>query len=232
MLHRGRKIVRGASNVPAMFDGEPDRPSRTMACRPADAARPRAVPQRDRAGRRHLGRRCPRSPGMSPNEPHPSPPSRDAAAVERDRRFRSPGRSGSRLPATGSSTRARARSPRRFVTELALIRSCSEHEAEVLAVECGAADDEADAAPGTRSTRAGSTSRKMRALVDLLGSAKPDVAAQIERQVLPHAGGSPSPSSGDGSGGLSRAWTPMPWRSVAPKPLGAPTSAISRSATG
>ena len=73
-----------------------------------------------------------------------------------------------------------------FVTELALIRHCSELEAESLAVEAVLLTTKLT---GTwNALYEGRLSvRKMRALVDLLDSAKPDVAAQIERQVLPAA---------------------------------------------
>jgi hypothetical protein len=73
-----------------------------------------------------------------------------------------------------------------FVTELALIRHCSEHEAEMLAVEAVLLTTKLT---GTWNAlyEGRLDVRKMRALVDLLDSAKPDVAAQIERQVLPHA---------------------------------------------
>jgi Domain of unknown function (DUF222) len=104
--------------------------------------------------------------------------------IERDREF-------GPLGGPGLDTRYR-RSPvlaevsETFVTELALIRCCSENEAEALAVE----------ALLLTTTLAGTWSalyegrldvRKMRALVDLLGPAKPDVAPQIEQQVLPDA---------------------------------------------
>ncbi|MGY1987874.1 DUF222 domain-containing protein [Blastococcus sp. SYSU DS0669] len=74
-----------------------------------------------------------------------------------------------------------------FVSELAQIRNCSEVEAEALAVE--------SILLTTRLTGtwdalyAGRIDvRKMRALVDLLSTATPDVIAEVERRVLPDAG--------------------------------------------
>ena len=73
-----------------------------------------------------------------------------------------------------------------FVTELALIRHCTEHEAETLAIESLLLMSKLT---GTWSAlyEGRLDVRKMRALVDLLSQAKPEVAAQIERRVLPAA---------------------------------------------
>jgi hypothetical protein len=73
-----------------------------------------------------------------------------------------------------------------FVTELALIRHCTESEAEMLAVESVLLTTNLT---GTWSALYDGRLdvRKMRALVDLLGPAKPDVAAKIEQVVLPGA---------------------------------------------
>lgn len=106
-------------------------------------------------------------------------------AVERDREF-------GRLGGPGLDSRLR-RSPvlaqvsDTFVSELALIRGCSEVEAEALAVESILLTT---LLIGTWSALyAGEIDvRKMRALVDLLGPAKPAVVAEIERRVLPDAG--------------------------------------------
>ncbi|MGY2065570.1 HNH endonuclease [Blastococcus sp. SYSU DS0619] len=106
-------------------------------------------------------------------------------AIERDREF-------GRLGGPGLDSRLR-RSPvlaqvsDTFVSELALIRGCSEAEAEALAVESILLTT---LLLGTWSALyAGEIDvRKMRALVDLLGPAKPAVVAEIERRVLPDAG--------------------------------------------
>jgi hypothetical protein len=73
-----------------------------------------------------------------------------------------------------------------FVAELALVRRCSEVEAESLAVESILLTT---TLLGTwEALHAGRIDvRKMRALVDLLGPAKPSVIAQIEQRVLPDA---------------------------------------------
>ena len=73
-----------------------------------------------------------------------------------------------------------------FVSELALIRHCTEYEAEALAIESLLLTTKLT---GTWSAlyEGRLDVRKMRALVDLLGQAKPAVAARIERRVLPGA---------------------------------------------
>ena len=73
-----------------------------------------------------------------------------------------------------------------FVSELALIRNCSEIEAEALAVESILLTTKLT---GTWSALYDGRIdvRKMRAIVDLLGPAKPRIAAEIEEQVLPTA---------------------------------------------
>jgi hypothetical protein len=73
-----------------------------------------------------------------------------------------------------------------FVSELALIRGCSETEAQSLAVESLLLTT---TLTGTWSALyAGLLDvRKMRAMVDLLGPAEPHVAAMIEQRVLPGA---------------------------------------------
>lgn len=104
--------------------------------------------------------------------------------IERDRDFGPRG-------GPGIDTRHRRRGvladvSETFVTELAQIRCCSEVEAETLAVEALLLTEHL---PGTWSAlHAGRIDvRRMRAMVDLLGSAKPHVAAEIERRVLPGA---------------------------------------------
>ena len=105
-------------------------------------------------------------------------------SVERDRDF-------GPLGGPGLDSRLR-RSPvladvsETFVTELAMIRRCSEREAELLAIE--------SILLTTKLTRTWSELyagridvRKMRAMVDLLGPAKPKVAAAVEERVLPNA---------------------------------------------
>jgi hypothetical protein len=73
-----------------------------------------------------------------------------------------------------------------FVPELAQIRCCSEYEAEALAIESIVLTTKLR---GTWSAlfEGRITVRKMRALVELLGPAKPDVVAAIEARVLPVA---------------------------------------------
>jgi hypothetical protein len=104
--------------------------------------------------------------------------------VERDREFGSRG-------GPGIDTRHRRRGvladvSETFVIELAQIRCCSEVEAEWLAVESLLLITHL---PGTWSAlHAGRIDvRKMRAMVDLLGSTKPHVAAVVEQRVLPGA---------------------------------------------
>ena len=73
------------------------------------------------------------------------------------------------------------------MTELALIRGCSELEAESLAIESILLTTKLTGTWGA--LYAGRIDvRKMRAMVDLLWPAKPKVAAEIERRVLPAAG--------------------------------------------
>ena len=74
-----------------------------------------------------------------------------------------------------------------FVPELALIRSCTEVEAQTLAVEALIL---VRRLPATWSAlyEGRIDVRRMRAMVDLLGSAKADVAARIEERVLSAAG--------------------------------------------
>ena len=74
-----------------------------------------------------------------------------------------------------------------LVPELAMIRCCSDFEAEQLLVESLVL---VHALPGTWSAlyEGRIDVRKMRALVDLLGSAKPSAIEEIERRLLPHAG--------------------------------------------
>ncbi|TYP90833.1 HNH endonuclease signature motif containing protein [Blastococcus xanthinilyticus] len=74
-----------------------------------------------------------------------------------------------------------------FVSELALIRGCTETEAEFLAVESILLTT---TLVGTwNALYAGEIDvRKMRALVDLLGRVKPAVVEEVERRVLPDAG--------------------------------------------
>jgi hypothetical protein len=105
-------------------------------------------------------------------------------STERDRDF-------GQLGGPGLDSRLR-RSPvladvsETFVTELAMIRCCSEREAEHLAIESILLTTKLTAT--WSALYAGRIdARKMRALVDLLGPAKPKVAAAIEARVLPGA---------------------------------------------
>src|SRR3954447_14778626 len=104
--------------------------------------------------------------------------------IERDRDFGPLGGPG--LDSRYRQSPSLAEVSETFVAELALIRHCSEHEAEMLAVEAVLLTTKLT---GTWNAlyEGRLDVRKMRAMVDLLDSAKPDVAAQIERQVLPHA---------------------------------------------
>jgi hypothetical protein len=74
-----------------------------------------------------------------------------------------------------------------FVSELAIIRGCSEVEAEALAVESLLLTSKL-LATWSALYEGRIDVRRMRALVDLLGSAKPAVTEEIERRVLPVAG--------------------------------------------
>jgi hypothetical protein len=104
--------------------------------------------------------------------------------IERDRDFGPLGGPG--LDSRYRQSPALAEVSETFVSELALIRHCSEQEAEMLAVEAVLLTTKLT---GTWNALYDGRLdvRKMRALVDLLSSAKPDVAAQIEQRVLPHA---------------------------------------------
>ncbi|HYH24490.1 MAG TPA: HNH endonuclease signature motif containing protein [Blastococcus sp.] len=105
-------------------------------------------------------------------------------SIQRDRDF-------GPLAGPGLDNRAR-RSPvlaqvsDTFVAELALIRGCTETEAEALAVESILLTT---TLTGTwEALHAGRIDvRKMRALIDLLAPARPAVITQIEARVLPHA---------------------------------------------
>ncbi|RZU32523.1 HNH endonuclease signature motif containing protein [Blastococcus saxobsidens] len=106
-------------------------------------------------------------------------------AIERDREF-------GPLGGPGLDSRLR-RSPvlaqvsETFVSELALIRGCSEVEAEALAVESIVLTTTMTAT--WEALHAGEIDvKKMRALVDLLGPAKSAVTQEIEQRVLPGAG--------------------------------------------
>ena len=106
-------------------------------------------------------------------------------SVERDRDFGSLGKSG--LDSQLRQPEALRAVSDAFVTELAMIRGCSEMAAEALAVESILLTTK------LRSTWSALYEgridpRRMKALVDLLGSAKPQVAAEVERRVLPGAG--------------------------------------------
>lgn len=104
--------------------------------------------------------------------------------VERDREFGPLGGPG--LDSRLRQSPVLAHVSETFVSELALIRGCSELEAEALAVESILLTTKLT---GTWSALYGGRLdvRKMRAVVDLLGSAKPEVAEVIERRVLPAA---------------------------------------------
>jgi hypothetical protein len=104
--------------------------------------------------------------------------------IERDRDFGALGGPG--LDSRARQSPVLADVSETFVTELALIRSCSEHEAESLAIESILLTSKLTATWGA--LYAGRIDvRKMRALIDLLGPAKPKVAAAIEARVLPGA---------------------------------------------
>ncbi|MCW2699756.1 MAG: endonuclease [Blastococcus sp.] len=104
--------------------------------------------------------------------------------IERDRDFGPLGGPG--LDSRYRQSPALAEVSETFVCELALIRHCSEQEAEMLAVEAVLLTTKLT---GTwHALYEGRLDvRKMRALVDLLDSAKPEVVARIEQRVLPHA---------------------------------------------
>jgi hypothetical protein len=104
--------------------------------------------------------------------------------IQRDRDADAPG---------GPGPDSRARQPvvladysETLVAELALIRGCTETEAEALAVQSLILTTKLT---GTWSAlyEGRIDVRRMRALVDLLSTAKPKVAAEIERRVLPGA---------------------------------------------
>jgi hypothetical protein len=105
-------------------------------------------------------------------------------SVERDRDFGPLGGPG--LDSRYRQSTALGEVSETFVSELALIRRCSEVEAETLAVEALVLTTKLT---GTWSAlyEGRLDVRKMRALVDLLGPAKPEVAARIEQHVLPGA---------------------------------------------
>ena len=118
-----------------------------------------------------------------------------------------------------------------FVTELAMIRCCSEREAESLAIESILLTTKLR---GTWSALyAGRIDvRKMRALVDLLGPAKPKVAAAIEARVLPGAERLTVAQLRDR---VRRALARLDAEALdgaGQKPPAGPASAISRPATG
>ena len=104
--------------------------------------------------------------------------------IERDRDFGPLGGPG--LDSRLRQSPALAEVSETFVTELAMIRSCSEQEAQLLAIESILLTTKLTATWGA--LYAGRIDvRKMRALLDLLGPAKPKVAAAIESRVLPAA---------------------------------------------
>jgi hypothetical protein len=104
--------------------------------------------------------------------------------IQRDRDFGPLGGPG--LDSRYRQSPALAEVSETFVSELALIRHCSEQEAEMLAVEAVLLTTKLT---GTWSAlyEGRLDVRKMRAIVDLLDSAKPDVAVRIEQRVLPDA---------------------------------------------
>lgn len=106
-------------------------------------------------------------------------------SAERDRDFGSLGKPG--LDSQLRLPEALRQVSETFVTELAVIRGCSEMAAEALAVESILLTTK------LRSTWSALYEgridvRRMKALVDLLGPATPKVAAEVERRVLPAAG--------------------------------------------
>ena len=104
--------------------------------------------------------------------------------VERDREFGP--RGGPGLDSRLRADPALADFSETLVPELAFIRRCSEHEAEALAVESLLLTTKLT---GTWSAlyEGRIDERKMRALVDLLGGASSETAAEVERLVLPLA---------------------------------------------
>ncbi|TFV74429.1 HNH endonuclease [Blastococcus sp. CT_GayMR19] len=105
-------------------------------------------------------------------------------SIERDKDFRQLGGPG--LDSRLRQSPVLADVSETFVTELAMIRCCSEREAELLAIESILLTTKLR---GTWSELyAGRIDvRKMRAMVDLLGPATPKVATAIEQRVLPDA---------------------------------------------
>jgi hypothetical protein len=106
-------------------------------------------------------------------------------AAERDREFGPLGGPGLDSRLRKSSVLAQVSDT--FVSELAVIRGCTEAEAESLAIESIVLTT---SLTGTwDALYAGVIDvRKMRALVDLLGPAKQSVIEEVERRVLPDAG--------------------------------------------
>jgi len=106
-------------------------------------------------------------------------------SAERDRDFGSLGKPG--LDSQHRQPEALREISETFVSELALILRCSEAAAQALAVESILLTSK------LRLTWSALYEghidvRRMKALVDLLGPAKPKVAAEVERRVLPAAG--------------------------------------------
>jgi hypothetical protein len=106
-------------------------------------------------------------------------------SADRDRDFGSLGKPG--LDSQLREPEALRQVSETFVTELAMVRGCSEVAAEALAVESILLTTKLR---GTWSAlyEGRIDVRRMKALVDLLGTAKPKVAAEVERRVLPGAG--------------------------------------------
>jgi hypothetical protein len=105
--------------------------------------------------------------------------------AERDRDFGSLGKPG--LDSRLRQPEALRAVSETFVPELAMIRCCSEIAAEALAVESILLTTKLQ---GTWSAlyEGRIDVRRMQALVDLLGAAKPTVATEVERRILPVAG--------------------------------------------
>ena len=128
---------------------------------------------------------------------------RQAAAVAELARRRSVERDADLGPRGGPGPDARAVRPPAladvsddFVTELAVIRHCSEAEASRLAVESVRLTT--TLLPTWSELFAGRlTVRKARILLDLLDGASAAVAAEVQRRVLPGAEDCPSPRLGD-----------------------------------
>jgi hypothetical protein len=117
-----------------------------------------------------------------------------------------------------------------LLVELAVIRNCSEIEAEALLVEALILTTKLR---GTWSAlyEGRIDVPKMRLLVDLLGPATPEQSPRSRPGFCLWPAGSPGRRSGSGSAAHWHASTPRPWSAGARKRPAGPTSAISRPET-